>query len=157
ALPLGLALGLVVLFFVYARTAEHARITRAFERQASALANTVQDSITGYLEVLHAIESYYASTRDLSPPNFRIFVPRLFTRHPGIQALSWVRWVLDAERAAYEAAMRHEGSPAFAITEQNAQGQLVRAAQRPAYAVVSYIEPSEGNERAFGYDAASTA
>src|SRR5215470_12690468 len=33
ALPLCLALGLVVLFFVYARTAEHARITRAFERQ----------------------------------------------------------------------------------------------------------------------------
>ena len=151
-----LALGLVVVFFGYARTAEHARITRAFERQASALATTVQESLTGYLEVLHAVESYYASTHTVSRPKFHTFVQRFFTHHPGIQALSWVRWVRDAERAAYEAALRSEGAPAFEITEQNAQGQLVRAAQRPAYAVVSYVEPSAGNERAVGYDAAST-
>jgi len=155
-LPLCLAFGLVVVFFVYARAAEQARITRAFERQASALANTLDDSIHGYLEVLQAIESYYASTRDMSRPKFRTFVQRLFSRHPGIQALSWDRRVLDGERAAYEEAVRQEGYPAFEITEQNAQGQLVRAAQRPEYVAVSYIEPAAGNESALGYDAAST-
>jgi CHASE1-domain containing sensor protein len=64
--------------------------------------------------------------------------------------------VLDAERAAYEEEMRQEGYPAFEITEQNVHGQLVRAAQRPEYVVVSYIEPSGGNDRVLGYDAASS-
>ena len=51
--------------------------------------------------------------------------------------------------------MRQAGYPAFQITEQNAQGQLVRAAARQEYMAVTYIEPSAGNESALGYDVAS--
>ena len=39
--------------------------------------------------------------------------------------------------------------PAFQITEQSAQGELVRAARRPEYVVVTYIVPYTGNETAF--------
>jgi integral membrane sensor domain MASE1 len=157
ALPLCLAFGLVIVFFMYARTAEQARITRAFEEQARVMGNNLKESINGYLEVLHAIESYYASTDEISRPKFRTFVQRLFARHPGIQALSWDYLVPDTERAAYEEAVRQEGYPAFEITEQNAQGQLVRATQRPEYVAVTYIEPPEGNESALGYDMMSSA
>ena len=92
---------------------------------------------------------------EVSRPAFRTFVQRLFVRYPGIQALSWDRRVPDMERNAYEAAMRQAGYPAFQITEQNAQGQLVRAAARQEYMAVTYIEPSAGNESALGYDVAS--
>src|SRR5262249_33766877 len=74
---------------------------------------------------LQAIESFYASAPEVRRQEFRTFVQRLFARYPGMQALSWDRRVPEGERSAYEAAMRQEGSPAFQITEQNAQGHLV--------------------------------
>ena len=78
---------------------------------------------------------------------------KLFARHPGIQALSWDRRVLDAQRHGNEEAVRREGYANFQITELNEQGQVVRAAQRPEYITVSYIEPIRATS-ALGYDAA---
>jgi PAS domain S-box-containing protein len=155
-LPLGVTFGLVVLFFVQARAVEQARIQRDFARWAHTLADTLQQSFAGYVDALQTIESFYASASEVRRPAFRTFVQRLFARYPGMQALSWDRRVTDMERSAYEAAMRHEGSPAFEITEQNPQGHLVRAAARPEYIAVTYIEPLTGNASAVGYDAAST-
>jgi PAS domain S-box-containing protein len=154
-LPLGVAFGLVVCFFVHARAVEQARRQLDFERWAHTLADTLRQSFNGYLDALHAIESFYASAPEVRRQEFRTFVQRFFTRYPGIQALSWDRRVSDVERSAYEAALRQEGYPAFQITEQNAQGQLVRAAVRPEYVAVTYIEPSAGNASALGYDVAS--
>src|SRR5262245_56962559 len=155
-LPLGVAFMLVVLFFVHARAVEQARMQQDFERWAHTLADTLRQSFVGYLDALHTIESFYASAPEVSQQAFRIFVQRLFARYPGMQALSWDRRILDVERRPYEAAMRQEGYPAFAITEQNAQGHLVRAATRPEYVAVTYIEPAAGNASAVGYDVAST-
>ena len=84
---------------------------------------------------------------EVSRPAFRTFVQRLFVRYPGIQALSWDRRVPDMERNAYEAAMRQAGYPAFQITEQNAQGQLVRAAARQEYMAVTYRSICRKRER----------
>jgi len=155
-LPLGVAFGLVVLFFVHARAVEQARMRLDFERWAHTLADTLRQSLDGYLDALHTIESFYASAPEVRRQAFGTFVQRLFARHPGMQALSWDRRVPDMERSAYEAAMRQEGYPGFQITEQNAQGHLVRAATRPEYIAVTYIEPSAGNASALGYDVAST-
>jgi PAS domain S-box-containing protein len=155
-LPLGVTFGLVVFFFVHARTVEQARIQLDFARWAHTLADTFRQHFTGYLDALQTIESFYASAPEVRRPAFHTFVQRLFTRYPGMQALSWDRRVLDMERSAYEAAVRQEGYPAFEITEQHAQGHLVRAAVRPEYVAVTYIEPSGGNASAVGYDAAST-
>ena len=154
-LPLGVAFVLVVIFFVHARSVEQARIKLDFEQWAHTLADTLRNRFDGYLDALHAIESFYASAPEVGRHAFSTFVQRLFARHPGIQALSWDRRVPDVERSAYEAAMRQAGYPAFQITEQNAQGQLVRAAARQEYVAVTYIEPSAGNESALGYDVAS--
>ena len=154
-LPLGVAFVLVVIFFVHARAVEQTRMQLDFTRWAHTLADTLRQSLDGYLDALHAIESFYASAPEVRRHEFRTFVQRLFARYPGMQALSWDRRVSDGERSAYEAAMRQESSPGFQITEQNAQGQLVRAAARPEYVAVTYIEPSTGNKSALGYDVAS--
>jgi PAS domain S-box-containing protein len=154
-LPLGVAFVLVVIFFVHARAVEQARLQLDFERWAHTLADTLRQSLAGYLDALHVIESFYASAPEVRRHEFRTFVQRLFARYPGMQALSWDRRVPEVERSAYEAAMRQEGYPAFQITEQNAQGHLVRAAARPEYVAVTYIEPSTGNESVLGYDVAS--
>jgi PAS domain S-box-containing protein len=154
-LPLGVAFGLVVFFFVHARAVEQARMQLDFARWAHTLADTLRQSLDGYLDALHAIESFYASAPEVRRHEFRTFVQRLFARYPGMQALSWDRRVPDVERSAYEAAMRQEGYTAFQITEQNAQGQLVRAEARQEYVAVTYIEPSAEHENVLGYDVAS--
>jgi PAS domain S-box-containing protein len=155
AVPLLGALALAVVIFMYTRAQERERLTLLFERQATALAQTFQNHLDDSLEVLYAFESLYASAPQVDRQAFHRFVQRAFARHPGLQALSWDRWVPDASREAYEEAVRREGFPDFQIMEQNAQGQLVRAARRREYVVVSYIEPSTGDERAVGFDVAS--
>jgi signal transduction histidine kinase/integral membrane sensor domain MASE1 len=156
ALPLVGALALAVVVFGYTRAQEKERLRLLFEREATTLAQSFRNDLDDYLDALYAVESFYASSGGLSRPAFQTFVQRSFARHPGLQALSWDRRVPDALRDAYEEAVRREGYPDFQIAVQNAHGQMVRAARRPEYVVVSYIEPSVGNGRALGFDVAST-
>jgi PAS domain S-box-containing protein len=155
ALPLAGAFALAVVFFVYTSAREQERLRISFERQAETLAHTLQNRLEDYLGVLYATESFFAGSRKVSRQKFHTFVQRLFARHPGLQALSFDRHVPDTQRAAYEEAVRWDGYPDFQITEQDVHGRMVRAAQRPEYVVVTYIEPYAGNEMAFGFDVAS--
>jgi PAS domain S-box-containing protein len=155
ALPLVGALILAGAVFVYTSAQERARLTLLFERQATALASTLQNRLDDYLDVLYAAESVYASSGGLSRQVFDAFVQRAVARHLGLQALSWDVRVPDGQREAYESAIRREGYPAFQITEQDLDGTLVPAAQRPEYIVVTYIEPPAGNGPALGFDVAS--
>jgi CHASE1-domain containing sensor protein len=86
---------------------------------------------------------------------FHTFVQRSFAALPGLQALSLALRVSDAQREAYEQAVRGEGFADFQIMEQTAPGTLVRAARRSEYTVVTYIEPRAGHEVALGLDIAS--
>jgi PAS domain S-box-containing protein len=155
ALPLVGALALAVVVFAYMRGLEREHLTLLFERQAATLAQTLRTRLDDYLDVLSGLESFYASTPAVSRQAFHTFVQRLLARHPGLQALSWDRRVADGQREAYEAAIQQEGYPDFQIMDRDAHGQLVRAARRPEYIVVTYIEPSGKNERALGFDVAS--
>ncbi len=157
ALPLGITFAVVIVFFVYVRTWEEDRSKLAFEQRVGTLAQTLRESFDDYLDVLHSIKSFYASSRGVTRQDFHTFAKHLFARHPGIQALSWDSRVSDAQRHSYEEAVRREGYANFQITELNELGQIVRAVQRPEYIAVSYIEPYRGNESALGYDAASDA
>ena len=84
-LPLGVAFVLVVIFFVHARAVEQARMQLDFERWAHTLADTLRQSFDGYLDALHAIESFYASAPEVSRPAFHLCpaVIRPLSRHSG--------------------------------------------------------------------------
>jgi PAS domain S-box-containing protein len=155
ALPLVSALALAVVVFAYIRGQERERLALLFERQAATLAQTLRTRLDDYLDVLSALESFYASAPAVSRQAFHTFVQRSLERHPGLQALSWDRRVPDGQREAYEEALQQEGYPDFQIIDHDASGQLVRAARRPEYIVVTYIEPSGENERSLGFDVAS--
>ena len=158
-LPVGLpllgTLTLGFLIFGYARAQEGIRLRLLFERQAESLAHTMRTCLDDYVELLHTLESFYASAPEASRQAFRTFVQRSFARYPGLQALSVALQVPDAQRDAYEQAVRREGFADFQIMEQTAPGVLVRAARRPEYIAVTYVEPWAGNEAAFGLDIAS--
>jgi PAS domain S-box-containing protein len=155
AVPLLGAFALAVVVFVYTSHQEQERLQLAFERQAENIAQTLDNHLDRYLEVLRSIARFYASSQEVDREKFRTFVHDVLAHYPGIQALSWDRRVPDALREVYEQSVRQEGYADFQITEQDAQGRMVRAARRPEYVVVSYIEPRAGNEKALGYDVAS--
>ncbi len=155
AVPLGVVFTVTTVFFIYTSGWDRDRIQLAFAQQASSLGHTLANSFEGYLEVLHAIESFYASSREVDAHEFRAFVQGDLSRHVGIQALEWIPLVPDAERARYEAAMRQAGYQDFQITQREAQGQMARAARRDAYFPVTYVEPYETNKLALGFDLAS--
>jgi len=155
-LPVGLplvgvlALGLVI--FWYARAQEGMRLRLLFERQAESLAHTMRTHLNEYVDVLHTLESFYASAPEVGWQAFRTFVQRPFARYPGVRALSVALRVPDARREAYEQAVRREEFADFQIMEQTVQGALVRAEWRPEYIAVTYIEPQAGNEAVLGLD-----
>jgi PAS domain S-box-containing protein len=155
SLPLMGALALAVVVFGFMRGQERERLTMLFERQSGTLAQTLRTHLDDCLEILAGLESFYASAPTVSRQAFHTFVQRPLLRHHGLQALSWNRHVPDGQREAYEKALQEEGYPDFQITNRDAHGQLVRAERRPEYIVVTYIEPSVGNERVLGFDVAS--
>ena len=155
SVPLGLICAVVVLLFLSTSALEQRRLKLEFEQRADQLAHKLTHDLEIYIDILYAIERLYASTPAVDRAAFHTFTNRFLSRYPGLQALSWDRRIADSERAAFEDAVRQEGVPGFQIVESNAQGQLVRAGQRSEYVVVTYIEPSAGNEKALGYDVAS--
>jgi CHASE1-domain containing sensor protein len=157
SLPLGLAFTVVVIFFIYTNAWEQDRIELEFERRTDQLAQQLKENFDDYILVLHSVENLYASAVPINRQQFKTFVARWFTRHPGIRAVSWSPMVLDSERANYEQAAREDGLSNFQIMEQSPQGQLVRAARRAEYIPTYYSESVRGNGRALGFDAASDA
>jgi CHASE domain/MASE1 len=154
-LPLCLTFGVVVIFFVFTRAREQERSALEFKQLADPIAQALRTTLNGYLDVLYAIEHFYAGSHKIERQEFHVFVEGALSRHRGIQALSWNPRVTDAERAAFEESVWREGYSGFQITEQDAQGQMIRAAPRPEYVPVYHTEPYRGNERALGFDVAS--
>jgi integral membrane sensor domain MASE1 len=95
SVPLFLAFALVVAFFVLTSGWEQGRINAEFERRMDNLSQALRKEFDGSIEVLHSIESFYASSVEVDRQEFREFVSRLLSRHPGIQALSWSPRVPD--------------------------------------------------------------
>jgi PAS domain S-box-containing protein len=155
SVPLVGTFALAVVVAVQTSSQERERLQLIFERQAENLAQTLESRLDHYLQVLRSIAQFYASSENVTRDEFRTFIHGILAHHPGIQALAWGRRVPDALRDAYEEAVRQEGYADFQITEQDPQGRMVRAATRPEYVVVSYIEPYARNEKALGYDVAS--
>ncbi|MDE1948454.1 MAG: CHASE domain-containing protein [Burkholderiales bacterium] len=104
-----------------------------------------------------SIVGLFDASNAVAPPEFERFAQHIlaFDGRVSLQALEWIPAVGAADRAAFEERTRTEGQPGFRITEKDARGQPVTAAQRPVYFPVDYIQPRSGNEKAFGFDLGS--
>ena len=153
--PLCFAFMLIVTFFVQTSAWEQDRIRLAFEGQTDRVVRQLQENLDNYIDILQSVEGLYTSSLNVDRQQFKSFVSRWFSRHPGMRALSWNPRILDSERANYEQAAMNDGITNFRITEHDPQGQLVRAARRAEYFPAYYIESLGGNKRALGFDSAS--
>jgi len=155
ALVLLLGVVLTGVFLIMVKNREQTLTEAEFASQANAYASAIQRGIDRNLEVIQSIGGLFASSGKVERDDFRRFVEGPLSRHQEIQALSWNERVTHSERRHFEASLRQEGYPEFQVTERSLDGQRVVAIERSEYIVVTYIEPSEGNEAALGYDVAS--
>jgi len=153
-------LGLSLLAFVAVNHWEENR-TRTevefyFQQQAQDRATAIQREIDTHFLALHALFALYSSSERVTQSEFKNFTSTLLQRIPSLQALEWIPRVAAADRAKFEARHRQPGhTPAFRITQRNAQGALVPATPREQYYPVGFVEPLQANLAAVGFDLAS--
>ncbi len=155
SVPLAVMFALAVLLFVNVSRWEERRIRAEFDNRAQDLAQTIERHFSRSLDVVHVVQTLFASSTTVEPREFHQFAKGMLSRHSGIQALAWNPIVRDADRDAWESAGRNEGYKDFQITQLNARRELAQSARRSEYVPVGRIEPHAGNERALGFDIAS--
>ena len=156
ALPLTVLAVLVVALFARVREWERTHLQLRFQNHADHLVHALEVNFNGYLQHIKAIERLFTSSDHVTRAEFNQFTFDALRDHSGIHALEWVPRVSDAERQAFEQRARRDGLAEFSIREQRAPGVMVTAGRRDDYFPAYYLEPLAGNEKAMGFDLASS-
>lgn len=141
---------LVVIFSLFFMTLanEDSNRKQAFSQQAQELHTHVEKRLQANFEVLYSIRSFFNANDQVNGAEFSRFSRHQLARYPEIQALEWIPRVRNDERLRFEASDDGPGK----ITQLSAGGEVVEAEQREEYFPVMYLEPVQGNERAYGFD-----
>ena len=106
-------------------------------------------------QVLEGVRSFFEASTHVDLNEFKLYTTPILRDHTFIKALSWNPRVSAAERKAYEDKIRNKFFPSFSFKEKSMDGNMGRAGSSPEYIPVYYIEPLQGNEKAWGFDLAS--
>ncbi len=150
------------LFFIFVLTAtlyeislflEKQRLDAIFHQDVHNVEFTLQNSLKDHEEINQFIKAFFDSSLFVSEEEFHTLTLPILHHHRSIQALEWIPAISATVRKQYESQWRR----GHKILERNEQGQLVEAGNRDFYYPITYIQPPEGNERAFGYDVGSNS
>ncbi|NMM26145.1 MAG: EAL domain-containing protein [Glaciimonas sp.] len=152
---LTLLAGLLVtsVLFVSSRHLENDKVEASFKQNAVIYLQTIQNELDNAIMALRAINQLFVTNPSVSREQFQVFTRPLLERYPYVLNFDFHRIISDHERPAFEAGIRKR-YPNFAIMEANGQDRIT-ARSRTRYRVVDYIEPMQGNEAAFGFNADS--
>jgi two-component system NtrC family sensor kinase len=135
---------------------ENQRMQVQFHEQADRLNVSLQQSINNNLEVLYSLQAFYSASSEVTKQDFKQFVHPILCRNSAIHSLNWILRVPAAQKAAYEAAIRAEGFPAFQIYERTPDKKQVKAKVRSEYFPIAYREALEEDNKVIGFDVASS-
>ncbi|CAA9423228.1 Circadian input kinase A [uncultured Microcoleus sp.] len=135
---------------------ENQRLQAQFHQQADRLNVTLHQSINNNLEFLYSLQAFYSASTEVSRQDFKQFVHPTLSRNSAIHSVNWIRRVPAAQKAAYEAAIRAEGFPAFQIYERTPDKKQVKAKVRSEYFPIAYREALEEDNKVIGFDVASS-
>ena len=152
ALPLlGLLMALSIVFtMVY--TTEQARVQLSFDNQAAAVDRLLVGYADNVIDSTLSLRDMFAVSKQVERQEFNWYSKRLLERHPEIQALEWLPRIPFSALSAFEKQVQADGFPDFKVTELDKNGQLQAVTRRSEYFPIMYLEPMQGNEKAFGYD-----
>jgi diguanylate cyclase (GGDEF)-like protein len=127
-----------------------------FRSVAGDRVSLLQTMINTDMTALWALQSFFASTPDVSREEFAAFTEQLLRLHPHVHSYHWIPRVTGGERAAFESQAR-KSLGSFQITEMNSDGHLVPARQAAEYFPTFYIEPFKKNHFGLGFNQFSVA
>ncbi len=139
------------------RNWETRQILAEFENKVDERVASLEREIGLNLEVLFVPQGLYEALDFVTRKQFHVAVTPQLARHASIQAIEWIPRVAAENRLKYESLAQADGLLDFKITERRKQGDMVSAGERDEYFPVYYMEPMKGNEKALGFDLASSA
>ena len=132
ALPAGLGISIDL------RNAE-----RAFEHRVETIQRAVSQRVGSADAVLTALVGLHHASDDLRRYEFVAVAEELLRSYPYIQAISEIGIVDAEQRAQFERDMEVAGFAGLRISEQDGDGRLRDASDRPLYFPIRSIEPLE--------------
>lgn len=147
-LPMAGLLLAIVVIFMQTRIYEQQERERIFHKQAEQLQIYLQDRMNAGFEALYALRSFFTSTEFISADEFSRFTRHRLERYPEIQALEWIPRIEDAQRSLYEVWQDGPGK----ITEPQPDGRMQAAPVQDYYYPITFVEPLQGNEKAYGFN-----
>jgi signal transduction histidine kinase len=159
-IPAGLTLGIGTSLSLAASAlvwhSENQRMQVQFHEQADRLNVTLHQSIHNNLEILYSLQAFYSASTEVTKQDFKQFVGPTLSRNRAIHSFNWILRVPAAQKAAYEAAIRAQGFPAFQIYERTPDNKQVKAKVRSEYFPIAYREALEEEPTVIGFDVASS-
>jgi diguanylate cyclase (GGDEF)-like protein len=121
-----------------------------FLSETNAAREGIRRHLQAYIDALYGAQSLFTIHDNVHRAEWKEYIQSLglFNRYPGIQGISFIRYLRQAERSAYEDQIRHdttlhpEGYPGYSIRPPGV---------REDYMVVDYDDPFE----LFGFDIGS--
>ena len=150
ALALLCGFGLTAVLFAGVSELERDRLELTFQQQVHGRVSALREGIGNAITGLEAINLLFSSRAQVGREEFHHFAGPLLAQRPYVLSASYIRFITDAERPAFEAALQ-KVAPGAVIREMR-DGEPVPAAHRPLYRVIEYIEPIRGNQAALGLD-----
>ncbi|MES2262900.1 MAG: EAL domain-containing protein [Pseudomonadota bacterium] len=155
ALALLCGLGVTALLFAGVSRLEQDKVALAFEQRAHARLFALKEGVGNVISALRSVNQLFASEEAVTRTEFHLFTQPILAHYPYVQAISYLRFLPQGERAGFEAALGRLRQGAV-LTEMRAT-RTVPAGVRERYRVIDYIEPLVGNEAALGLDTAYPA
>ncbi len=155
ALPLIIALGVLLAVFVATFKNEEAKVQLAFDHQAAFVSNAIVRHLQNAVNASHDLNGLYKIHYQIQRDDFAIFSEDPLLNRPEIQAIEWAPRVTRERRVATESQALPDGLTRFSIKQRDAKGHLEPAADRAEYFPVYFVEPLAGNSNAIGFDLAS--
>lgn len=161
-----------VIFSVLATQVEKQKQYNEFVNNSDLLAQSLEARLHNASNILHAMSGFVlsqqvltqdtlvsegASSKVLTPEQFRLFTQDILASNPSLHGLSWNIKLSGTQLEAFSDKMAQlyqdfDDTIHFRVTERHQEKGLQLATPRRQHVVVSYIEPLSNNLKALGYD-----
>ncbi len=152
-LLLGIVLSIAAWRFAVKQDTE--RVHAGFLSRAQTQASVANQHLRSYREMVHSLRDSFLGQQVVTRQEFTNVSRALLERHPGVQALQWVRIVPHEQRDALEQQASKELGMPFVVRRRQTDNIFATAGEGREYFVITYVEPLAGNEAALGYDVLS--
>ncbi len=148
-LVVGIILSITAFQFTLSRLEKDER--DQFENTTLRIADTLSAHLTGYEDLLHALQGVFLASDSVTQEEFSLFIDNMYlaSRYPGIYSVTYAARVAGNTKHAFEEkvrkdlALRYSGQAEFKIKPDGA---------RLEYLPLLYLYPSEGLGDVHGFD-----